>query len=479
MPIKTSFLPPAVEAVLNRHEAFFEGASPLRVARAPGRLDVMGGIADYSGSVVLEMPLAEAAYAFLQPRADGRLRIRSASMDSGEAEAILEFETAAGEAGNLGSPEAAAAYFRERPGERWAGYLAGCWPVLSEARPGIDLSGGAGLLLVSEVPSGAGVSSSAAIEVATLRALASVYGIEMEGMELARLCQRVENVVVGAPCGIMDQVTSALGREGELLALKCQPHDLLGYHRLPPGYAVTGLDSGVKHSVGGSQYTKARVAAFMGHRIITAEREKDFLNGYLANLSPEEYTSQFRQLLPKEMSGHEFIKKYRTTIDPVTQVKPEEIYPIRSCVEHPIGENARVQGFIEELTIIWECIEETGGGEEVKEWIEAAIDEAGRLMYSSHVSYGENCGLGSEETDFIVKEVRDRGPERGLYGAKITGGGSGGTVAVLMRDTPDAEAALEEVRAAYEAEYGFRPRRFVGSSPGAMEWEPQVLNRQE
>jgi L-arabinokinase len=96
--------------------------------------------------------------------------------------------------------------------------------------------------------------------------------------------------------------------------------------------------------------------------------------------------------------------------------------------------------------------------------------KAGELMVRSHESYSENCNLGSEETDYLVEQVMERGPTRGLFGAKITGGGSGGTVAVLMRDRPEAFQVLEEVRVVYEKEYGFRPRLFTGSSPGAMDW---------
>ncbi|MBW3623349.1 MAG: GHMP kinase [Armatimonadetes bacterium] len=469
-------LPQNVRGAARRHRDFFSGEGPLTLARAPGRLDVMGGIADYSGSVVLEMPLGEAAYALLQPRSDGRVRIRSVPPERESVE-IQDYSTtveALGAGGNPASPEQVASLFTRSPEDRWAAYLAGCWTILAGARPDADLSGGADLLLFSEVPAGAGVSSSAAIEVATMRALAAAHGIEMDGLELARLCQRVENVIVGAPCGIMDQVTSALGREGELLALKCQPHEVLGYHRIPPGYAVTGLDSGVKHSVGGSNYTKARVAAFMGHRILTQSCQSDPLNGYLANLTPDLYWNGPEDEIPTTLQGAKFLEEYGNTIDTVTCVDPEETYHVRSCTEHPIMENDRVSHFITHLEEVRKLVQRDSR-RAIR--AERLMQLAGSLMYESHASYSENCNLGSEETDFIVEEVRKRGPERGLYGAKITGGGSGGTVAILMRADEEAETALEEVRTAYKAAYGSQPRRFVGSSPGAMAWEPRTLAR--
>jgi L-arabinokinase len=106
---------------------------------------------------------------------------------------------------------------------RWAGYAAGCVALL-RAEGLIERNAGARLFVRSSVPLGAGVSSSAAVEVAAMRALCAAYNVELDPLLLARLCQRVENEVLDAPCGIMDQVTSALGEAGKLLALVCQPY---------------------------------------------------------------------------------------------------------------------------------------------------------------------------------------------------------------------------------------------------------------
>jgi L-arabinokinase len=259
-----------------------------------------------------------------------------------------------------------------------------------------------------------------------------------------------------------------LGHQGSLLALRCQPHELLGHRAVPKGIAIVGLDSGVKHSVGGSAYANARIAAFMGHRILTAKAGGDFMNGYLANLNPERYRSEFGGALPERMTGKAFLDAYGSTVDAVTTVQPGETYAVRACAEHPIFENARVLRFID----LFQTADETPEGER-----DALVREAGQLMRASHASYGENCGLGSEETDFIVRETERIGADRGLYGAKITGGGCGGTVAILMRDASSAFAALEEVRGACAARYGFSPRLFRGDSPGAMDWPPSRFDR--
>ncbi|MGD2175667.1 MAG: hypothetical protein PVJ27_09705, partial [Candidatus Brocadiaceae bacterium] len=293
----------------------------------------------------------------------------------------------------------------------------------------------------------------------------SRFGVELPGPRFAELAQKVENHVVGAPCGIMDQVTSALGEEGKLLALRCQPTaepspapcELLGQHELPRGVRIFGLSSRVEHRVGGSAYASARISAFMGLKIILAEKKQarrlTDRDRYLCNLTPQEYLTDYRGLLPDRITGREFLDTWGETTDPVTTVDPDGVYRVRAGTDHPVFENHRVQAFIE-------CIDRARRGDRT------ALVEAGGLMYASHWSYGWNCGLGCPETDLLVGLVRRRGPEEGLYGAKITGGGSGGTVGVLA----DAEAAdaVADIAEEYREETGLEPDLFDGTSPGAF-----------
>ncbi len=127
---------------------------------------------------------------------------------------------------------------------------------------------GYSLLISSEVPEGKGVSSSAAIEVATMQALAAAVDLMLEPRELAMLCQKAENLVVGAPCGVMDQMASACGKKGELMAMICRPAEVIESVPIPSGVAFWGVDSGIRHSVGGADYGSVRVGAFMGKKII-------------------------------------------------------------------------------------------------------------------------------------------------------------------------------------------------------------------
>ncbi|HEX8072703.1 MAG TPA: hypothetical protein VF546_22335 [Pyrinomonadaceae bacterium] len=440
----------------------FDGTRALYVSRAPGRLDLLGGIADYSGALVLELPTACATHVALQLQARRSLQI--VSLPASRSDRPRLFEMSLSDFLDRDEPityATAADYFgRER---RWAAYVAGVFLVLMRER-GCAFDRGARLLINSDVPEGKGVSSSAALEVATMQAVAAAYGLDVPARELAFLCQKVENLVACAPCGVMDQMTSACGARDELLALLCQPGELQGTIRLPAELAVWGVDSGVRHSVSGADYGTVRTAAFMGYRMIAAAArlpcraaetaghvhvEDAKWGGYLANISLEEFESAYAAHLPERMSGAEFLARYEGITDRVTSVSPARLYPVRQATLHPIAEHARVRRFAAGL----------------QGWPGAArAEELGALMYESHASYSA-CGLGSAGTDELVELVRAAGTAAGLYGAKITGGGSGGTVAVLGRR--DARAVVEEITAEYARRSGRTPLVLAGSSPGA------------
>lgn len=439
-------------------------ARPLVAARAPGRLDVMGGIADYCGSLVLELPLREATWVAVQASRDDHLHLlslgapgmpnRGASFPMGDVARASQEGYAT-----------ARALFSADLSTAWSAYLAGTLVVLAR-EAGLTLNAGLTMIAGSQVPEGKGVSSSAALEVAAMQAVAAHAGIRLAGCELARLCQRVENLVVGAPCGIMDQMTSALGEEGKLLALLCQPAEVQGYVPLPPRLGVWGIDSGIRHAVSGSDYTAVRVGAFMGYRIL-AERvglaakadgpagrvtvDDPQWHGYLANVGSRPF-AELAACLPESMRGDEFLKRYGGTTDTVTRVDQARTYAVRQPTAHPVFEHERVTRFARLL-------------ERAAVEPDAAV-EMGRLMFESHASYSE-CGLGSDGTDRLVEMVRQAGAKAGLYGAKITGGGSGGTVAVLGQ--ADAAPAVAEIARRYAEETGRGGYVFAGSSPGARQ----------
>ncbi|HEU5218420.1 MAG TPA: hypothetical protein VFU23_07165 [Gemmatimonadales bacterium] len=428
--------------------AFFSPDQPVFLARAPGRLDVMGGIADYSGARVLELPLDRSASVMVQRQSAPRCSLatrRAGRWDhfSVELDGLLSVEAG-----------------------HWAGYLLGAVHVcLRDRRGAPGAHPGFRLLVDSSVPEGKGVASSAALEVAAMSALVGCCGLTMSPERLAAECQWVENHVVGAPCGIMDQMTSACGRENRLLQLRCQPGTIEGYARVPKGLRFFGIDSGIRHDISAADYATVRTAAFMGYRIIAEAAgltvagdgtglhiEDPRWRGYLANIAPEEFRNRFEDLLPETMPGADFLRRCGGITDSMTRVLPDRSYPVRSATAHPIGEQARVTRFAELLADL--------------EGQPGHAAELGALMDASHRSYGR-CGLGSSGTDRLVELVAGMGPARGLYGAKITGGGSGGTVAILGRT--DALNAVEEIAARYTGETGRAAELFVRSGPGAAE----------
>jgi galactokinase len=442
----------------------FKRGDPVFVARAPGRLDLMGGIADYSGSLVLELPLAAATFVAAQLSRDRTVLIHTQGSSAVGHSSSSEFSLDSIDE-CIAAPDYSKGHstFTHDRRSRWAAYVVGTFLVLGREK-GVRFHEGLRMVVDSAVPAGKGVASSAALEVAAMQAVCAAYDIEIDGHDLAILCQKVENLVVGAPCGIMDQMTSACGEENRLLALLCQPAEIIGQVPLPPGLEVWGIDSGVRHEVGGADYGAVRVGAFMGYRIVadlaglastdhgdgSVDVDDPRWRGYLANLTPDEWSREFRDRVPIEMDGRMFLERYHGITDRVTRVDPNRVYAVRQPTEHPILENDRVAKYRRLL--------EPGAR------AESERAELGELMYESHASYSA-CGLGSSGTDALVELVRGAGRATGLYGAKITGGGSGGTVAVLARE--GSKSAVDDIVARYSRDTGRVASVLGGSSPGA------------
>jgi L-arabinokinase len=260
-------------------------------------------------------------------------------------------------------------------------------------------------------------------------------------------------------------MTAACGEADRLLALRCQPAELQGHVALPEDLTVFGIDSGIRPAVSGADYVSVRVGAFMGYRILAEAAglavrvgargapvtvDDPRWHGHLANLSPSEF-ERLASHLPERIGGGAYLARYGGTTDPVTRVDPEREYAVPVPTAHPVYEHLRVRTFAGLL------------GEPPSE---QRRERLGGLMYESHASYSA-CGLGSAGTDRLVDLVRDAGPSCGLYGAKITGGGSGGTVAVLARRGREAEETVARIAERYAAETGRAVKLFSGSSPGA------------
>lgn len=263
---------------------------------------------------------------------------------------------------------------------------------------------------------------------------------------------------------------------GPFMAMLCQPAIIRAAPSLPDNLTVYALDSGVSHEVSGIEYEAARAAAFMGYKMICdvegLEVREDNTgeivrftdskyNGYLANIMPSVFERRFAKILPEIITGREYLDRCGFHVDPATSVIPEHTYHVRANTKYAVLENSRVNLFCSLLKV---C-EQSGCDDHSTR--QSVYVQLGDLMYQSHDAYTE-CGLGSNATSKIVELVQALGPENGLFGAKITGGGAGGTVAVL--GLRSAEAVFKEaVVKAYARHRSLAqpPHVFVGSSPGA------------
>ena len=368
---------------------------------------------------------------------------------------------------------------------------------------------------------------------------------EAAGAAIARWCQAAEHFAADAPCGIMDQMAVGLGEANALLALLCRPAEVVRRALpLPRGVRVWGIDSGNAHSVGGGDYGATRAAAFMcraavaesRREVSTTQRRKDDALA-VSSASPPPLTAL---VTPKEfdaMIGSSWLDSDRTEArsaqplpplgqpvwaaaflkrypgghgdDGVTALDPEKTYDVTRAGRHPVLEHDRVRAFYDAIVAINETRETSNGARgpddadadetDTRARARASLSELGASMFASHASYGA-LGLGDAGTDAIVGMVLDRvggyrdgDSRRVLFGAKITGGGSGGTVCVLGADFEEdgrrAEAAVDDIRTEYararredpalassrETDAAALPHLFRGSSPGAVSYGTLAL----
>ena len=439
---------------------YFDPAQPIILTRAPGRLDVMGGVASYSGGLCLSWPLECTTFCALQRRDNRMIEVQSANAgEQGWAERVVASRA------ELTPPDyqTARAGLAAAPHQAWAKHVLGALVVLHLVGGAqFPRSFGARIFVASDVPPGAGVAASAALQVAAANALCALFEVRLDGHALARLCQKVETEVIGVPWGHADHLAVALGRKNHLTRILCQPDKLQGHAALPDGAMLFGIDSGVR-PVDNTAYLRSRCAAFMGRRML-----HDLLPGvlrgadgaeYLGNVPPDVWRA-VRDALPAHITGTEFMQRfYRGHRDEATTVEPDITYAVRMATEHPVYESDRARRFVTLLRL-------AGENEKARQRLLAA---AGDLMIQSHFSYEHRCGLGTPETDAIVRLAREQGPQAGILGARLTGRGAGGTVAILAdrRANPDVRGTVHAIAAAYEKSSGHKPRVLAGSSDGA------------
>jgi galactokinase len=337
-------------------------------ATAPGRLDFMGGVSDYSGGLVLQVATAALTTATLTcaptaPGAEDCAALTTEAQGAGAPAAVPLAWLRAWCAADAGAPlaqrlAAVRAHLQALGTPRWVGYAFGalaayCGEVGWAPPQGHSLA----LAIASRVPLSQGVSSSASIEVAVLRALrgAALPGGEarprLGDLRLAHVAQLTENFVVGAPCGLMDQLASSLGAAGRVLPILCRPDAVEPLVALPQGVLVVGWPSGAEHELGGtSPYAVARAASFMAKRMLegllrsgsgaAAAAPAAQPLRFLTELQPSELAAVVAAL-PETITGSDFLAAHGGVDDALSTIDPALSYSVRAGAVFPIEETFR------------------------------------------------------------------------------------------------------------------------------------------
>lgn len=448
---------PAALGRIQRHwPELSSGRHGAWLARVPGGLDVMGGIAEATGALTLTAPTAAAVHAAVVRREDQRLRVSVARHESGSARdngAVADTEWSLAALYSEGGRVIPAEEMKRRAHE--VGCRTRCAALaavhaLLEGRHAPHLGGGANVLIESELPGGVDCRHAATVQGAVLAALTAALALPLDGRQQAAIAQSAARKVLGIPSGPATSSGTLLASPGTLLQVWCRPFEVGDALELPDGVTVVGVDCGARHPAADVRWLQAHTAALMGatiiRRIVETQRAPAPWDGYLARVSITDYVDRFRDRLPTKLKGSAYLERFGPLDDPLAKIDADAIYKVRSRAEHHIYEDDRVQQFAEKLRRAARTREEQ------------SLLDAGELMYASHWSYGQRCGLGSIETDQLVTLLRREGPQHGVYGARVSGIGSGGVVVVLIRDDGHGQEAVQRAASAYEQQSGRKAR---------------------
>ena len=374
------------EHTAQRFAKFF-GHPPCWLAAAPGRVNLIGEHTDYNDGFVLPMAIDRCTVIAAEPNAARQVTLHSHT--TGET-ATINLRTLVGK----GKPA-------------WANYVRGVIAGFQQRKLKIA---GFNAVIDSNVPMGGGLSSSAALEVATATLLEAITGQKLDPIEKALLCQRAEHEFAGVPCGIMDQFTSVLARENHLLLLDCRLRTAELVPVNNPSVAILIINTNVRHKLADGKYARRRAQCETAARCLGLDALRD------ANM--------------------DLLNKTRNGLGPV----------VFRRARHVITENERTlkaaRAFI------------------ASDW--AAL---GKLMYASHRSLRDDYEVSCAELDAVVEIAQAIGLKGGVIGCRMTGAGFGGCAVSLIR-TAAALEVTRRISEAYEKKTGVQPTLF-SSRPAA------------
>lgn len=437
------------------------GADDRFLATAPGRLDVLGGLADYSGGLVLGFPLSRSACAGVQRRLDGMIRVVRRSADSSAAATIeIPLADLLGAEGKFLEPSAV----RTKLSTRDLLFCCCIGTIVESMRAGLasEVPAGISIAVATDLEEIRGGGMMAAVSGALLTALVAMVGGREHGNGVAAsVVQSVENQWLDSPSGPADALCSLQAEPDSLAQLRCDNKTMIGALRIPPGVRLVAIDTGISQSDHSEKYAQVRTATFMGRTLIDRIVRHDGLladqwDGHLSRISVNDFVERIRDRLPTRLSGRVYLDNFGEFNDPLAPIDPDRVYKVRSRTEHHIYEHSRSRQFVEALSRGMRRADRT------------IFEEAGEVMNASHWSYGQRCGLGSVAANALVTSLRKAPAASGVFGARIAGRGCGGMVAVLTDDSCAATRTLEDSIESYQRDYNVPVRILQGSLPGAL-----------
>ena len=370
-------------AMLGAEFARHYGHSPAWIARAPGRVNLIGEHTDYNDGFVLPMAIERDVLLAAAPNGSRQICLRSTAIEEPQTIELSQPVRPARHGHWSNYPRGVIAGFIER----------------SVALIGLDL------LIHSSVPIGGGLSSSAALEVATATMLEAVTQRPLDPLEKVRLCQEAEQHFAGVPCGIMDPFVVSLARRDHLTLLDCRSHSAQYIELTDPAVAVLIAGTNVKHSLAHSEYSLRRRQCESAAQILQLSSLRALASGDLASAAQ--------------------------------QLDAESLKRVR----HVVGEIERTQ--------------QAAAAIAARRW-----SEVGRLMYLSHESLRSDFEVSAPELDAVVEIARAIGETGGVFGARMTGAGFGGCAVLLVRSAA-ATAIMDRIRVQYSQQFALAPTLFV------------------
>ena len=344
------------ELVRKKFTTLFSGPDPL-IVRSPGRVNLIGEHTDYNHGFVLPAAIDKAIYIAIGRREDNELHLVSLDLD----------RTYRGDLDDL------------KPSPlHWPDYLLG---VVQQLQQTGHRFSGFNLVFAGDIPLGAGMSSSAALECATAFALNELFALNVDRLSMVKLSQKAENVFVGVQCGIMDQFASMFGRRDHVIRLDCQSLEYTYFPFNLEGIRIVLLDSNVKHSLASSEYNTRRQQCEAGVRLVRAHHPG---------------VTSLRDVTP------EMLDNYVAPVDKLID---------RRC-RFIVGENARLLAATEDLQ-------------------KGDLAAFGRKMFQTHYGLSQDYEVSCEELDFLVEQVKD---DPAVLGARMMGGGFGGCTINLVKE---------------------------------------------